>query len=113
MFDSLSEKLQDVFKKLRGKGSLNEQDVSEALREVRLVLLEADVNFRVVKDFIARVKERAIGQEILQSDQNERWQNLPCLWEQKEAFQHLCQNKRRQRENLEHSLYSETRRIRP
>lgn len=67
MFDSLSEKLQDVFKKLRGKGSLNEQDVSEALREVRLVLLEADVNFRVVKDFIARVKERAIGQEILQS----------------------------------------------
>jgi len=67
MFESLSEKLQDVFKRLRGKGSLSEQDVTEALREVRLVLLEADVNFRVVKDFVARVKERAIGQEILQS----------------------------------------------
>lgn len=67
MFDSLSEKLQNVFQKLRGKGTLSEQDVSEALREVRLVLLEADVNFRVVKDFIARVKERAIGSDVLQS----------------------------------------------
>lgn len=67
MFESLSEKLQNVFSKLRGKGTLSEQDVSEALREVRLVLLEADVNFRVVKDFIARVKERAIGSDVLQS----------------------------------------------
>ncbi len=67
MFESLSEKLQNVFKRLRGKGVLSEQDVNEALREVRLVLLEADVNFRVVKDFVAKVKERAIGQEILQS----------------------------------------------
>ena len=67
MFESLSEKLQGVFKKLRGKGALSEQDVSEALREVRLVLLEADVNFRVVKDFIARIRERAVGQEVLQS----------------------------------------------
>ena len=67
MFESLSEKLQDVFKKLRGKGVLSEEDVNEALREVRLVLLEADVNFRVVKDFIARVRERAVGQEVLQS----------------------------------------------
>lgn len=67
MFESLSEKLQNVFQKLRGKGTLSEQDVSEALREVRLVLLEADVNFRVVKDFIARVKERAIGSDVLQS----------------------------------------------
>ncbi|MHB0998245.1 MAG: signal recognition particle protein [Armatimonadota bacterium] len=67
MFESLSEKLQDVFQKLRGKGTLSEQDVNDALREVRLVLLEADVNFRVVKDFIARVKERAVGIEVLQS----------------------------------------------
>jgi len=67
MFESLSEKLQGVFKKLRGKGTLSEQDVNDALREVRLVLLEADVNFRVVKEFISRVRERAIGQEVLQS----------------------------------------------
>jgi len=67
MFESLSEKLQSVFKRLRGKGTLSEQDVSDALREVRLVLLEADVNFRVVKDFIARVRERAVGREVLQS----------------------------------------------
>lgn len=67
MFESLSEKLQDVFRKLRGKGVLSEGDVNEAVREVRLVLLEADVNFRVVKDFIARVRERAVGQEVLQS----------------------------------------------
>ncbi|MHB0912577.1 MAG: signal recognition particle protein [Armatimonadota bacterium] len=67
MFESLSEKLQNVFKKMRGKGVLSEGDVSEALREVRLVLLEADVNFRVVKDFVSRVKERAVGQEVLQS----------------------------------------------
>lgn len=67
MFESLSEKLQSVFKKLKGKGTLSEQDVNDALREVRLVLLEADVNYKVVKDFIARVKERAVGQEILES----------------------------------------------
>lgn len=67
MFESLSEKLQGVFKKLRGKGTLSEQDVNDALREVRLVLLEADVNFRVVKEFISRVRERAVGQEVLQS----------------------------------------------
>jgi len=65
MFESLSDKLQDVFKKLRGKGGLTEQDVNDALREVRLVLLEADVNYKVVKDFVATVKERAIGQDVL------------------------------------------------
>jgi len=65
MFESLSEKLQGVFKKLRGKGGLAESDVNEALREVRLVLLEADVNFKVVKDFVAAVKERSIGQDVL------------------------------------------------
>lgn len=67
MFESLSDKLQNVFKRLRGKGSLTEADVAEALREVRLALLEADVNFRVVKDFIARVRERAVGQDVLES----------------------------------------------
>src|SRR5512147_2024805 len=67
MFDSLTGKLEAVFKKLRGRGVLKEDDVKEALREVRLALLEADVNFKVVKDFIGRVQERAIGQEILSS----------------------------------------------
>ena len=67
VFESLSSRLQETFRKLRGKGKLNEKDVSEALREVRLALLEADVNFRVVKDFVARVKERAVGQEVTAS----------------------------------------------
>jgi len=67
MFESLSEKLQNVFARLRGKGRLSEQDVNEALREVRLVLLEADVNFKVVKDFVARVKERAVGTDVFES----------------------------------------------
>ncbi|MEN6356612.1 MAG: signal recognition particle protein [Armatimonadota bacterium] len=65
MFESLSEKLQNVFAKLRSRGGLTEQEVNEALREVRLVLLEADVNFKVVKDFVGRIKERAIGEEVL------------------------------------------------
>jgi len=67
MFNSLSEKLQGVFGRLRGKGTLREQDVSDALREVRLALLEADVNFKVVKDLCARIKERAVGVEVLES----------------------------------------------
>ncbi|MDD3652833.1 MAG: signal recognition particle protein [Desulfotomaculaceae bacterium] len=67
MFASLAERLQNTFKKLRGKGRLTESDVSAALREVRIALLEADVNFKVVKDFIARIKERAVGQELLDS----------------------------------------------
>lgn len=67
MFDSLSEKLTGVFKKLRGHGKLTESNIQEALREVRMSLLEADVNFRVVKDFIKRVKARALGQEVLKS----------------------------------------------
>lgn len=66
MLDSLADKLQDVFKRLRGKGALTEADVAEALREVRLGLLEADVNFKVVKDFVGRVRERAVGVEILE-----------------------------------------------
>ncbi|MEN6389416.1 MAG: signal recognition particle protein [Syntrophomonas sp.] len=66
-FEGLSDRLQDIFKKLRGKGKINEEDVRLAMREVRLALLEADVNFKVVKDFIARVSERAVGQEVLDS----------------------------------------------
>lgn len=67
MFDGLSDKLDAVFKKLRGHGRLNEQLIKETMREIRLVLLEADVNFRVVKDFVTRVGARAVGQEVLQS----------------------------------------------
>ncbi len=67
LFDALSGKLESVFKKLRGRGVLKEDDVKEALREVRLALLEADVNFKVVKDFVGRVLERAVGQDILTS----------------------------------------------
>lgn len=67
MFDTLSDKLDSVFKKLRGHGRLTEQHIKETMREIRLVLLEADVNFRVVKKFIASVSERAAGQEVLKS----------------------------------------------
>ncbi len=66
-FEGLSSRLQDVFKKLRGKGKINEDDVKAAMREVRLALLEADVNFKVVKSFVAKVSERAVGQEVMQS----------------------------------------------
>ncbi|KRF31966.1 signal recognition particle protein [Paenibacillus sp. Soil787] len=66
-FEGLASRLQNVFGKLRSKGKLTEEDVGEALREVRLALLEADVNFKVVKDFIAKVKEQSIGQEVLKS----------------------------------------------
>ena len=66
-FEGLSDRLQDIFKKLRGKGKITEEDVKGALREVRLALLEADVNFKVVKDFTGKVKDRAVGQEVLQS----------------------------------------------
>ncbi len=66
-FEGLTSRLQQVFTKLRGKGKLTDDDVNEALREVRLALLEADVNFKVVKQFIAKVKERAIGQEVQKS----------------------------------------------
>lgn len=66
-FSSLSEKLQETFKKLKGKGKLTEKDVQAALREVRLAFLEADVHYKVVKDFVNKVKERATGQEVLES----------------------------------------------
>ena len=67
MFQSLSTRLQETMRKLRGKGRLSESDVDQALREIRLALLEADVNYKVVRDFIAGVKERAVGHEVLSS----------------------------------------------
>ena len=67
VFGSLAEKLQNTLGKLRGRGKLTEQDVKDALREVRLALLEADVNYKVVRDFTARVRERAVGQEVMTS----------------------------------------------
>jgi signal recognition particle subunit SRP54 len=67
MFDNLQDRLQGVFRQISGRGKLSEADVDAALREVRLALLEADVNFKVVKDFIGRVRERAVGDEVMRS----------------------------------------------
>lgn len=64
-FESLTDKLQNVFKNLRSKGRLTEADVKTALKEVKMALLEADVNFKVVKQFVKSVEERAIGQDVL------------------------------------------------
>src|ERR1044071_7452113 len=69
MFDSLSSKLQNAFRNLRGLGKISEANAADALREVRLALLEADVNFKVARDFIERVKTKAIGLEVIQSIQ--------------------------------------------
>lgn len=66
-FEGLSQRLQGVFGRLKGKGKVTENDVNEALREVRLALLEADVNFKVVRDFISKVREQAVGQEVMKS----------------------------------------------
>ncbi len=67
MFESLTEKLEKVFKKIRGRGVLTEKDIRDALKEVRLALLEADVNYRIVKDFIEDIRQKALGQEVLES----------------------------------------------
>ena len=67
IFEGLADRLQETFKKLRGHGRLTEDDVNEAMREVRMALLEADVNFKVVKSFVKKVKERAIGQDVLET----------------------------------------------
>ena len=64
-FDSLSDKLQNVFKNLRSKGRLTEDDVKAALKEVKMALLEADVNFKVVKNFVKTVQERAVGADVM------------------------------------------------
>src|SRR5437870_6622076 len=67
MFDTLSDRLEGVFKKLRGQGRITERNIDEALREVRHALLEADVNIKVVRDFVDHVKKKALGQEVLRS----------------------------------------------
>ncbi|TAN44081.1 MAG: signal recognition particle protein [Nitrospirae bacterium] len=67
MFETLSDKLDSIFKKLKGRGLLKEEDVDVALKEIRLALLEADVNFKVVKDFVEKVREKAVGKEVLES----------------------------------------------
>ena len=66
-FEGLSEKLQGVFKGLKGKGTLSEADINNAIRQIKLALLEADVNFKVVKEFVATVKEKALGEEVIKS----------------------------------------------
>src|SRR5438045_5519350 len=65
MFENLTEKLQRAFKNLRGQGRLTEENIQEALREIRLALLEADVNFKVVKELIDHIREKALGQEVM------------------------------------------------
>lgn len=67
MFENLQEKLADAFKKFKNKGTLTEKDVKEGMRAVKLALLEADVNFKVVREFINKVTERAVGSEVLES----------------------------------------------
>src|SRR6266545_3550852 len=67
MFEALSDRFDGIFKRLRGRGKLTEQDVDEVAREIRVALLEADVNVKVVRSFIARVKERAAGAEVTKS----------------------------------------------
>ncbi|MCB1991082.1 MAG: signal recognition particle receptor subunit alpha, partial [Geminicoccaceae bacterium] len=67
MFDSLTKRLGGVFDRLRKRGALGEADVAEAMREIRIALLEADVALPVVKSFVAKVKERAVGQEVIKS----------------------------------------------
>src|SRR5919202_4712036 len=67
MFSQLGDKLQEIFKDLRGQGTISESNIDAALRQVRLALLEADVDFQVAKRFIARVKEKALGEEVLRS----------------------------------------------
>ena len=66
-FEGLTDKISAVFQKLRGKGRLTEADVKAAMREIRLALLEADVSYKVVKDFIAKVSQRAVGSDVLES----------------------------------------------
>ena len=67
MFQSLSEKLENAFRKFKSKGKLTESDVKAGMREIKLALLEADVNFKVVKDFVNSVSARAVGSEVLES----------------------------------------------
>ena len=66
-FEGLADRLQSTMQKIRGKGKVTEADVKEMMREVRLALIEADVNFKVVKEFVKKVSERAVGQEVMKS----------------------------------------------
>jgi signal recognition particle subunit SRP54 len=85
MLDALSQKFEAILKRLRGHGVLTEQNIAEALKEVRLALLEADVNFKIVKDFIDRVREKAVGQEVLQS-LTPGHQVVKVVWEELRAL---------------------------
>jgi len=67
VFEGLSDRLQETLGKLTGKGKLTEKDIDSAMREIRLSLLEADVNYKVVKEFVKTVKERALGEDVMQS----------------------------------------------
>ncbi|MEK7309070.1 MAG: signal recognition particle receptor subunit alpha, partial [Nitrospirota bacterium] len=67
MFEALSEKLESIFKKLKGRGLLREEDIAAALKEIKIALLEADVNFKVVKDFTEKVRLKAAGKEVIES----------------------------------------------
>ena len=71
IFEGLAEKLQSTMQNLRGKGTLSEKDVDLAMKQVKLALLEADVNYKVVKDFVAKVKERSIGEEVMKTTRSE------------------------------------------
>ena len=65
MFKNLSDRLEPILKKLKGRGKLNEENIRESLREIRIALLEADVNFKIVKGFIARIADKAVGSEVI------------------------------------------------
>src|SRR4030065_2540718 len=67
MFESLTDKLDGIFRRLKGRGRLDEENIQSALKEIRMALLEADVNFRVVRDFIEDIRKRAVGQEVFDS----------------------------------------------
>ena len=67
MFENLSDRLDSVFKKLKGHGTLNEKNIEEGLKQIRMALLEADVNYKVAKSVISDIKQRALGQEVMQS----------------------------------------------
>ena len=73
VFEGLSERLQETLGKLTGKGKLSEKDIDAAMREIRLSLLEADVNYKVVKDFVKTIKERSLGQDVMNSYHQVKW----------------------------------------
>ena len=92
MFDNLSDKLNQALKKLKGHGKLSEKNISDGLREVRMALLEADVHYKVVKRFVADIKERALGQE--QRPAKTRWSPAGCQ-NRRGDFPALCRSRNR------------------